>query len=52
VATSRRGARSGAARSQADDNRAIREWAQASGYEIAERGRIKQEILCAYYQAR
>ena len=51
LATSRRGGRSGAARSQADENRAIREWAQASGYDIAERGRIKQEIVDAYHQA-
>ncbi len=47
LGSGRRGVRSGGARSQADENRAIREWAQAEGYEIAERGRIKQEIVDA-----
>jgi len=43
-----RGARTGAA--SADQNRAIREWAQSKGYEVAERGRIKQEIVEAFHQ--
>lgn len=46
-----RGGRAGGARSQVDENRVIREWAQAEGYEIAERGRIKREIVEAYRQA-
>jgi hypothetical protein len=31
-----------------DQNRAIREWAQAKGYQIAQRGRIKQDIVDAF----
>lgn len=34
------------------DLSAIREWARASGYEIADRGRISQEIQDAYDAAR
>ena len=33
-----------------DQNRAIREWAQTKGYEVAERGRIKQEIVDAFHE--
>jgi nucleoid-associated protein Lsr2 len=33
-----------------DQNRAIREWAQAKGYQIAQRGRIKQVIVDAFNQ--
>jgi hypothetical protein len=33
-----------------DQNRAIREWAQAKGYDIAPRGRIKQDIVEAFHQ--
>jgi hypothetical protein len=36
--------------SHPDQNRAIREWAQAKGYQIAPRGRIKQEVVDAYHQ--
>jgi hypothetical protein len=44
-----RGGRSpGTGSGHADQNRAIREWAQAKGYEIAQRGRIKQDILHAF----
>jgi nucleoid-associated protein Lsr2 len=32
----------------ADQNRAIREWAQAKGYHVAPRGRLKQEIVEAF----
>lgn len=32
-------------------NSAIREWAQASGLEVAERGRIRQDIVDAYDRA-
>ncbi|MET3895338.1 Lsr2 family protein [Micrococcus sp. UYEF12] len=31
------------------DTAKIREWAQANGYEVADRGRIAQEIRDAYY---
>jgi hypothetical protein len=46
-----RGARN-AVRSVAgrDQNRAIREWAIAKGYDIAPRGRIKQDIVDAFHQ--
>jgi nucleoid-associated protein Lsr2 len=33
-----------------DQNQAIREWAQNQGYEIAPRGRIKQEIVDAFHE--
>jgi len=33
-----------------DQNQAIREWAQANGYDIAPRGRIKQEIVDAFHE--
>jgi len=33
-----------------DQNRAIREWAQTKGYEVAPRGRIKQDIVVAFHQ--
>jgi Lsr2 len=44
----RGGRRSGGAPGHPDQNRAIREWAQAKGYEIAQRGRIKQDIVDAF----
>jgi len=44
--------RSGGVRSAVgtDQNRAIREWAQAKGYEVAPRGRIRQEIVEAFHK--
>ena len=33
------------------DTQAIREWAQANGYEVNNRGRIKKEIVSAYEAA-
>lgn len=33
-----------------DQNRAIREWAQAKGLEIAARGRIKQDVVDAFHR--
>ena len=33
------------------DNAKIRAWAQKNGYEIAERGRIHQHVIDAYYAA-
>ena len=50
AAPARRGARSNAGAVHPDQNRAIREWAQSKGYEVAERGRIKQEIVDAFHQ--
>jgi nucleoid-associated protein Lsr2 len=34
-----------------DQNRAIREWAVANGYEVAERGRIRQEIVDEFHRS-
>jgi len=45
-----RGGRSSAGPAHPDQNRAIREWAQAKGYEIAPRGRIKQQIVDAFHK--
>ena len=50
TAPARRGGRSSAGSAHPDQNRAIREWAQAKGYEVAERGRIKQEIVDAFHE--
>ena len=47
----RRGQAGGGAASQADENRQIREWAQSEGYDVADRGRIRQDIVLAYRQA-
>ncbi|MET7424551.1 Lsr2 family protein [Dactylosporangium sp. NPDC005555] len=41
----------GAARGDRDQNRAIREWAQGAGYQVSDRGRIKQEIVDQYHAA-
>nr|WP_296068545.1 Lsr2 family protein [uncultured Actinoplanes sp.] len=35
-----------------DENRMIREWAQANGHQISERGRIPQSVADAYRAAR
>jgi hypothetical protein len=45
---SRGGRRTGSAPGHPDQNRAIREWAQAKGYQIAQRGRIRQDIVDAF----
>ena len=34
-----------------DETRTIRDWAQAKGFEIAARGRIKQDIVDAYHRS-
>ncbi|GAA0570252.1 Lsr2 family protein [Paractinoplanes ferrugineus] len=34
--------------SSRDENRSIREWAQANGHQISERGRIPQSVTDAY----
>jgi hypothetical protein len=51
LAAGRRGRAGGGAASQADENRHIREWAQSEGYDVADRGRIRQDIVLAYRQA-
>jgi hypothetical protein len=40
--------RSGA-RAGREQNQAIREWAQAQGYEVADRGRIRQDIVDQFH---
>ena len=45
------GRRAGVATADRDENRAVREWAQAKGFDIAARGRIKQDIVDAYQRA-
>jgi Lsr2 len=46
VTVARAGApRRGSAAADRDQNRAIREWAQAKGIPVSDRGRIKQEIV-------
>ena len=47
----RRRGRAGGGTSQPDENRQIREWAQSEGYDVADRGRIRQDIVLAYRQA-
>jgi hypothetical protein len=37
------------ARSDRDQNRAIREWAQNKGIDVSDRGRIKQEVVDRYH---
>ena len=39
----------GPAKADRDQNRAIREWAQANGMDVSDRGRIKQEIVDRYH---
>jgi hypothetical protein len=34
-----------------DQNRLIREWALSNGFDVAERGRIKQDIVEAFHRA-
>jgi hypothetical protein len=52
VAGAARGGRSRGRGSAADkdQSRAIREWAQAKGFDVALRGRIKQEIVDEYHK--
>ncbi|RSM40304.1 nucleoid-associated protein Lsr2 [Actinoplanes sp. ATCC 53533] len=38
------------ARSNRDENQAIREWAGKNGYEVSERGRIPNSVVEAYRQ--
>lgn len=44
-------ARRGTSRGRSDETKRIREWAQANGYEISDRGRISTEIREAYAAA-
>ena len=46
-ATARRGR--GPAKVDRDQNRAIREWAQAKGLDVSDRGRIRLEIVDRYH---
>lgn len=39
----------GTTRGDRDQNRAIREWAQSAGFQVSDRGRIKQEIVDQYH---
>ncbi|MET7397394.1 Lsr2 family protein [Dactylosporangium sp. NPDC005572] len=41
----------GTSRGDRDQNRAIREWAQGAGFQVSDRGRIKQEIVDQYHAA-
>ncbi|GGM79165.1 Lsr2 family protein [Dactylosporangium sucinum] len=41
----------GTSRGDRDQNRAIREWAQSAGFQVSDRGRIKQEIVDQYHAA-
>jgi hypothetical protein len=45
-----RGGRGRTAVADKDVNRSIREWAMSHGYDIAPRGRIKQEIVEEYHR--
>ncbi|MEV7624108.1 Lsr2 family protein [Actinoplanes sp. NPDC089786] len=40
------------ARSNRDQNQAIREWAVKNGYEVSERGRIPSAVVDAYHKSR
>ena len=50
--TARGGPRSRGSAPDREPNRAIREWAEENGYEVAPRGRLKQDIIDAYHQRR
>ncbi|HTJ37064.1 MAG TPA: Lsr2 family protein [Dactylosporangium sp.] len=39
----------GTTRGDRDQNRAIREWAQNAGFQVSDRGRIKQEIVDQFH---
>jgi len=39
---------SGSSGTDRERNRQIREWAQANGYEVAERGRLSSEIIAGF----
>jgi hypothetical protein len=39
----------GTTRGDRDQNRAIREWAQGAGFQVSDRGRIKQEIVDQFH---
>ncbi|GAA2610747.1 Lsr2 family protein [Dactylosporangium fulvum] len=41
----------GGSRGDRDQNRAIREWAVGAGYQVSDRGRIKQEIVDQFHAA-
>jgi hypothetical protein len=49
ISVSRGRGRGGPARTDRDQNRAIREWAQSRGIDVSDRGRIKQEVVDRYH---
>jgi hypothetical protein len=51
AAGGRRGRTRGGAAAGRDQNQAIRAWAERKGYEVASRGRIKQEIVDLYHSS-
>jgi hypothetical protein len=51
VATARAGGRvRGSAVAEREQNKAIRTWAQRKGYDVAPRGRIRQEVVEQYHR--
>ena len=50
--TARRAAPASSSRSSRDQNQAIREWANANGHPVSERGRIPSHIVEAYHSKR
>ncbi|MGP5307022.1 histone-like nucleoid-structuring protein Lsr2 [Brachybacterium alimentarium] len=44
-------ARRGTSRGRSDETKRIREWAQANGHEVADRGRVSAEVRRAYAAA-
>lgn len=46
----RGGFSAGPARSDREQNRAIREWAVKNGYTVSERGRIPASVIAAYHK--
>jgi hypothetical protein len=51
AAASKRGGRTRGPAGNRDQNQAIREWAQRKGFEVAARGRIRQDIVNEYQKA-
>jgi hypothetical protein len=46
-----RGGRASGSSSSTVDTNSVREWARANGYQVADRGRIKSEVIAAYQAA-
>jgi len=47
----RRGRKAAVVKTSADQNRAIREWAEANGHNVSKRGRISAEVVDAFNAA-